>query len=196
MKVSELVRVYLKNKPYTLEALEKGIVNFSALARMIQKDIGIRNYHAIKAALRRYVSELRERDISIEKHAMSILKGSTITIRSGVSVVVTYKDLDLELSSKIKLNDYYIYLTYDSGELRQIQKYSAIKTHENASAIIIHSEEKLERLPGFVAFVASLLAEQNINIIEFISCYTETLLVVSRGDALKSHELLMGITGS
>jgi aspartokinase len=66
-----------------------------------------------------------------------------------------------------------------------------IATHENASAIIIHSGEKLEALPGFVAFVASLLAEQNINIIEFVSCYTETLLIVSRSDALKSHELLL-----
>jgi len=193
MKISEVVRIYLKNKPYTLEALEKGIVNFSALARIIQKDIGIRNYHAIKAALRRYVEELRERDISIEKHAMSILKGSTITIQSGVSVVITRKDIDLERSSKIKLHDYYIYLTYDSAELKQIERYDTIKTHENASAIVIHSEEKLERLPGFVAFIASLLAEQNVNIIEFISCYTETLLVVSRGDALKSHELLMGM---
>ena len=193
MKISELVRVYLKNKPYTLEALEKGIVNFSALARIVQKDTGIKNYHAIKAALRRYVAELRDRDISIEKHAMSILRGSKITIQSGVSVVVTRKDLDLERSSKIKLQDYYIYLTYDSAELKQIGKYDSIKTHENASAIIIHSEEKLERLPGFVAFVASLLAEQNINIIEFISCYTETLLVESRADALKSHGLLMGL---
>ncbi len=194
MKISELVRMHLKNKPYTIEALERGIVNFSALARIIQKELGIKNYHAIKAALRRYVEELREKEVGIEKHAMSILRKSTITIQSGVSVVITYKDLDLERSGKIKLNNYYVYLTYDKAELKQIEKYNTIKTHENASAIVIHSEEKLESLPGFVAFVASLLAEQNINIIEFISCYTETLLIVSRTDALKSHELLVGLT--
>ncbi|MHB1830791.1 MAG: DUF7523 family protein [Candidatus Micrarchaeaceae archaeon] len=194
MKISEAVRVYLKNKPYTLEALEKGIVNFSALARIIQKDTGIGNYHAIKAALRRYVEEIRGKGLGIEKHAQSILKGSTITIQSGVSVVITYKDIDLERSSKIKLNDYFVYLTYDKPELEKIRKYSSIKVHEDASAIIIHSEDRLESSPGFVAFVASLLAEQDINIIEFISCYTETLLVVSRSDALKGHGLLMGIT--
>lgn len=194
MSISDIVRVYLKNKPYTLEALDKDIVNYSALARIIQNDLGIKNYHAIKAALRRYAEELRESDRDIEKHAMSLLKHSKITIQSGVSVVVSTQDVDVETSGKIKLSDYFVYLVYDERELKALKKSKGtIKVQENSSAIIIHSEERLEALPGFVAFIASLLAEQNINIIEFISCYTETLLVVNRSDALKSHELLMGI---
>ncbi len=197
MTISDLVRMYLKNKPYTVEALDRGIVNFSALARIIQKDLKIKNYHAIKAALRRYTEDLREKDISIERHAMSILKYSKVTIQSGVSVVISTADVDVEKSGKIKLSDYYIYLVQDDAELKALKKAKGtIKVQENASAIIIHSEERLESLPGFVAFIASLLAEQNINILEFVSCYTETLMVVSRSDALKGHELLMGITGS
>lgn len=193
MSISDLVRVYLKNKPYTVEALESGIVNFSALARVIQRSVKIKNYHAIKAALRRYAIELRERNMSIEKHATGILRDSTITIQSGVSVIISPDDVDVDKSSKIKLRDYYVYLIYSSEELKKIKKSVDVAVaHENSSAIIIHSGEKLEAIPGFVAFIASLLAEQDINIIEFISCYTETLLVVSRNDALKSHELLMG----
>ncbi len=187
--------MYLKNKPYTLEALEHNIVNYSALARIVQRDLRIKNYHAIKAALRRYAEELKKKDISIERHATSILKQSKITIQSGISVVISTSDLDVEKSGKIKLSDYYVYLVPNDSELRYLRKgKGTIKVQENASAIIIHSEERLEALPGFVAFIASLLAEQNINIIEFISCYTETLLVVSNSDALKSHGLLMGIT--
>ena len=194
MTISDIVRMYLKNKPYTLEALENSIVNYSALARIVQRDLHIKNYHAIKAALRRYAQELKENSISIEKHATSIIKSSKITIESGISVVISTSDLDVEKSGKIKLNDYYIYLVPDPSELKYIKKgRGTIKVQENASAITIHSEERLEALPGFVAFIASLLAEQNINIIEFISCYTDTLLVVSNGDALKSHGLLMGI---
>lgn len=192
MSISDTVRVYLKNKPYTLEALENGIVNYSALARLVQKELRIRNYHAIKAALRRFAQELRENDIGIERHALSILKGSTVTIESGISVVVSRKDIEIDRGSKINIGDYYVYLLEDRPSLRKL-KPSAIKLHENASAVVIHSEERLESLPGFVAFIASLLAEQNINIVEFVSCYTETLLVVSRSDALKSHELLMGM---
>ncbi len=193
MSISDLVRIYLKNKPYTLEALESNIVNFSALARVIQRSIRVNNYHAIKAALRRYSQELREKNMGIEKHAIAMLNESTITIQSGISVIISPDDVDVDKSSKIKLRDYYVYLIYNNDEFRKIKKAADITVvHENCSAIIIHSGEKLEALPGFVAFITSLLAEQNINIIEFISCYTETLLVVSKSDALKSHELLMG----
>lgn len=193
MSISDLVRIYLKNKPYTIEALENGIVNFSALARVIQRQLRIKNYHAIKAALRRYAHELRESNAGIEKHASQMLRDSSVTIQSGISVIISNDDVDVVKGSKIKLKEYYVYLSEDPEEFRKLKKsVDVIKMHENSSAIIIHSNEKLEALPGFVAFIASLLAEQNINIIEFISCYTETLLVVSRSDALKSHELLIG----
>ncbi len=192
MTISDIVRVYLKNKPYTVEALEAGIVNFSALARIVQRDLRIRNYHAIKGALRRYSIELRSRSVGLQRHAMSILKGSTVTIESGINVVISEKDVDLEKGSKLKVGSYYVYLVTDKAELRRVRG-NAIKLRENASAVVIHSEERLESSPGFVAFVASLLAEQRINIIEFVSCYTDTLIVVSKADALKSHELLMGM---
>jgi hypothetical protein len=195
MTIADMVRVYLKNKPYTLEALERSIVNYSALARIIQRDLQVRNYHAIKGALRRYAAELRDKDINIEKHATSILSQSRVTISSGISVVISTSDIDAAKSGKIKLSDYYVYLVSDDTELKRLKKdRGTIKVTSDASAIIIHSEERLEALPGFVAFIASLLAEQNINIIEFVSCYTETLLVVSKSDSLRSHELLMGIT--
>jgi hypothetical protein len=177
-----------------LEALEWNIVNYSALARIIQRDLQIKNYHAIKATLRRHAEELRESNVSIEKHATSILKHSRITIQSGISVVISTSDVDVEKSGKIRISEYYIYLVSDESELKYLKKSrGTIKVREGAAAIIIHSEERLEALPGFVAFIASLLAEQNINIIEFVSCYTETLIVVSKSDSLKSHELLMGI---
>jgi hypothetical protein len=40
--------------------------------------------------------------------------------------------------------------------------------------------------------MTSLLAEYGINIVEVISCYTETMIVVNRSDALVSYELLSG----
>lgn len=178
-----------------LEALEWNIVNYSALARIIQKDLQIKNYHAIKATLRRYAEELRESDLSIEKHATSILKRSRVSMQSGISVVISTSDIDVEKSGKIKISDYYIYLVSDESELKALKKgRGMLKVREDAAAIIIHSEERLEVLPGFVAFIASLLAEQNINIIEFVSCYTETLIVVSKSDSMKSYGLLMGTT--
>ena len=54
MKVSEGVRMYLKGKPYMLEAIDSGVVNYSALARLIQDKIGAKSYGAVKAAVIRH----------------------------------------------------------------------------------------------------------------------------------------------
>jgi len=54
MTIAQDVRGYLRNKPYLLEALEKGIVNLSELSRQIQEELKTDNTSAIKAALRRY----------------------------------------------------------------------------------------------------------------------------------------------
>jgi aspartokinase len=192
MSISDTVRLYLKNKPYVIEALKNGIVNYSSLARIIQRDLHIRQYHAVKAALRRYSIELMDKELGIERHAISILKRSNVTIQSGVKIIIASNELRIDEGSRIKLNDYYIYLVDNDVPVKRLGK-SVIRVHENSSAIVIHSDEKLENVPGFVAFIASILAEQNINILEFVSCYTETLLVVSKSDAIKSHELLLSM---
>jgi aspartokinase len=62
--------------------------------------------------------------------------------------------------------------------------------HEDCTMIVVHSPEELEVTPGVVAFLATLLAEQNVNIIEFISCWTETIMVVDKKDSLKAYEVL------
>ena len=60
MTVAQNVRNHLKNKPYLLEALEKGIVNLSELSRQIQIELKSSDTSAIKAALRRYAEELQK----------------------------------------------------------------------------------------------------------------------------------------
>ena len=60
MTIAQNVRNHLRNKPYLLEALEKGIVNLSELSRQIQKELKTNDTSAIKAALRRYSEELQK----------------------------------------------------------------------------------------------------------------------------------------
>lgn len=197
MSISDTVRLYLKNKPYMVEALQSGIVNYSALARMIQRELRLKQYHAVKAALRRHAVELMEKELGIERHAISILRQSTVTIQGGVMIIISDAELGIQSEGKMRLSNYYMYLLNKKISLKSLGKrlnQHVVKVHEDASAIIIHSEEKLEAIPGFVAFIASILAEQNINILEFVSYYTETLIIVGRGDAIKSHELLLSMT--
>ena len=191
MSTANMVRLYLKNKPYMIEALENGIVNLSALSRIVQRDLRLRDYYAVKAAVRRYYQHLGKVKEGIEERALSVLKGNKITILDGISILISGKDIEIENDAKIKIGRYYLYLV-ESGVLKRskVKSSDLIKKYENCSAIVIHSEENVESVSGVMAFVTSLFAEYNINIIELISCYTENILVIRREDTLKGYELL------
>jgi len=197
MSIANEVRLYLKNKPYILEALEKGIVNLSELSRRVQKELGVKNFHAIKAALRRYSEKIRKEKRRREEKVLAVLKGSRMVMVDGVSVLITSEDMNIENKAKVKLNSYYVYLLYRRKieNLKKKFKNLIIDTHENCSAVIITSGRDIEKVPGVVAYITSLLAEEGINVIEFISCYTETVIIIERKDALKTYEILSNIIG-
>jgi aspartokinase len=187
MSVAQQVRDSLKNKPYVLEALEKRIVNLSELSRQIQRELRSADAVAIKAALRRFSSELQKRKRRREEKVLQVLRRSTITVYEGKSVAITSGPLGTEQKIKVELEGRFVYLV-EKKSLEKLPK--TLKVHENCVMIVIHSPEELEATPGVVAFLTSLLAEQSINIIEFISCWTDTIIVVEKKDALKTYEIL------
>ncbi len=193
MSTANLVRLYLRNKPYLTEALESGIVNLSALSRLIQHDLRVRDYYAVKAAVRRHYQHMEKARQSIEQRALAVLKGNRITLLEGISLLISEKEIDLKNNVKIKLGEYYYYLADSRTVLKKSQKESLLKRHDNCSAIIVHSAENVESVPGVMAFVTSLFAEYNINIIGLISCYTENIFVINRADTMKGYELVSEI---
>lgn len=192
MTVAQDVRNHLKNKPYLLEALEKGIVNLSELSRQIQKELKIEDTSAIKAALRRYSEELQKHRQKREEKVLALLHRSGIIVYDRKSVIITAKELELKTGMKVDLLDKFVYLL-DRSDLPG--RIASLVKHENCTMIVVHSPEELEATPGVVAFLATLLAEQNVNVIEFISCWTETILVVDKKDSLKAYEVLSNLVG-
>jgi hypothetical protein len=187
MTTAQNVRSYLRNKPYLLEALEKGIVNLSELSRQIQAELKTSNTSAVKAALRRFSEELQKHKQKREEKVLQLLRRSGIAVYDRKSVMVTTKEIDTKNGMKVDLLDKHVYLL-DRGDLPE--RINALVKHENCTMIVIHSPEELEATPGVVAFLATLLAEQSVNIIEFISCWTETIMVVEKKDSLKAYEVL------
>jgi aspartokinase len=192
MTIAQNVRSYLRNKPYLLEALEKGIVNLSELSRQIQEELKTNNTTATKAALRRFSEELQKHKQKREEKVLQLLSRSGIAVYDRKSVMITIKELDAKNGMKVDLLGKFVYLL-DRNDLPE--RINAIVKHENCTMIVIHSPEELEATPGVVAFLATLLAEQNVNIIEFISCWTETIIVVEKKDSLKAYEVLSNMVG-
>jgi len=187
MTIAQDVRSYLRNKPYLLEALEKGIVNLSELSRQIQLELKNSNTSAVKAALRRFSAELQRHKQKREEKVLQVLRRSGIAVYDKKSVMITTKEIDTKNGLKVDLLDKHVYLL-DRSDLPE--RINALVKHEDCTMIVVHSPEELEATPGVVAFLATLLAEQNVNIIEFISCWTETIMVVEKKDSLKAYEVL------
>ena len=187
MTIASNVRSYLRNKPYLLEALEKGIVNLSELSRQIQEELKTTNTSAVKAALRRFAEELQRHKQKREEKVLHVLKRSGMAVYDRKSVLITNKEIDVKSALKVDLLNKHVYLL-DRSDLPE--RVTALVKHEDCTMIVVHSPEELEATPGVVAFLATLLAEQNVNIIEFISCWTETIMVVEKKDSLKAYEIL------
>ena len=192
MTVAQNVRNHLRNKPYLLEALEKGIVNLSELSRQIQGELKTDDTSAIKAALRRYSEELQKHKQKREEKVLQLLNRSSIAVYDRKSVIITGKEIGSKTGMKVDLLGKFVYLL-DRSELPE--RITALVKHDNCTMIVIHSPEELEATPGVVAFLATLLAEQNVNIVEFISCWTETIMVVEKKDSLKAYDVLSNLVG-
>jgi aspartokinase len=192
MTTAQIVRSYLKNKPYLLEALEKGIVNLSELARQIQKELKTGNTTATKAALRRFAEELQKHKQKREEKVLQILKRSGIALYDQKAVIITAKEIEAKSGMKVDLLGKFVYLL-DRADLPE--RISTLVKHDNCTMIVINSPEELEATVGVVAFLTALLSEQNVNIVEFISCWTETIIVVEKKDSLKAYEALTNIVG-
>jgi aspartokinase len=192
MTIAQNVRNHLRNKPYLLEALEKGIVNLSELSRQIQEELKIENMSAVKAALRRFSEELQKHKQKREEKVLQVLKRSAMAVYDRKAVVITTKEIDTKTGMKVDLLGKVVYLLDRSDMPERI---TALVKHDNCTMIVMHSPEELEATPGVVAFLTTLLSEQNVNIIEFISCWTETIIVVEKKDSLKAYEVLSNLVG-
>jgi len=192
MTTAQDVRNYLKNKPYYLEALEKGIVNLSELSRQIQAELKTSKTTATKAALRRFAEELQHHKQKREEKVLQLLKRSGIAVYDRKSVIITTKEIASKNGLKVDLPDKFVYLL-DRGDLPE--RINTLVKHDNCTMIVVNSPEELEATVGVVAFLTTLLAEANINIIEFISCWTDTIIVVEKKDSLKTYEALTNLIG-
>ena len=194
-KLSELVWLYVKGRPSLREGLKYGIINHSALARIIldELDLPEGKFDAVKVALIRTSKKLAEKEIGGEEKILDVLRGSSISIQTKVAAVVSRKELDVKAITHAKSGSYITYIIEES-ELGKVRKERRIKLlTENLNLVTIKSKEEIEETPGVIAFILNALAHEGINVVEFISCYTDTILAIKERDTSRTYELLSSI---
>jgi len=190
MPIADRVRTLLKQRPYIMEALEQDIANQSALSNKIASELKLTNIIAIKAAVRRFAYELRKQKKKREEGVLKVLRQSTISIEDGLRVIVSSKAVNFNAKVAVTLDNVFVYLISKSA----ITKSRLLLTHEPCGTVVVTSPPLIEETPGVVSYLTSILAEQGINVIEFVSCYTKTLIVVDRDDISRTYEVLSSVT--
>lgn len=190
--IAQMVRDEIQMRPSILDALNMNIVNYSALARLLKDEIGEGSIEAVKAAIIRIAEEISSDRNLRERAVQSILKESKVRLQDKIGVVISPKRLDITNIISANLTDQYIYIVDQTTMKKPLPK--EVKVNKNLVALILLSPLRVETTPGFVSFITQQLASRNLNIVEFISCSTNTIIILDSQDALIAFSLLQNYT--
>ena len=210
ISVAKAVKDIVLSRPAIKECLILDVTNYSALARVILKELEKKNIKtssgAVKMALIRIGEELKKERAFFERRIKSVVAKTVIELQSDLTVITVEKRAVLnkiEQLSKVMENARFFQLTQGvetftlvlSSEekdkiVRILGKGNIVDLIEEQTAIILISPEEIIETPGFVAFVASALLSGGINITQVISCHKDTIFVLDRRDAPKAYQIL------
>lgn len=206
LSAAEITRKYIDRHPSVKDCISKDLVNYSSLSRLIMKETGIKNEEAVLAASRRYAMKLAKSDS--EGAVISLFEDSRLELKTKICIVVA-KNEWIVLKN---LEDVMKKILADKSTLQMLQSTSAItvisedkhlpsiikaigqdhimKVRENLGEITVKSPARIEDTPGAFAFVMSMLSEQGINLLEAVSCYTDTIFIVERDEMMRAFDIL------
>ena len=207
MNITKLAEKYILNSPSVKNALKKGLINYSSLARQIVKDnnLGKKNFDAVLIACRRYYQKIKL-EASNEEKILEILKKSKLETKNKMMAVVLEKDIympnliSIENSVK-KQNGIFRIIEGASAitlitseeflsEINKLFKNKIIRKNLSLVEVILKSPKEIETTAGVISYVYSLFRENNINIYETLSCWTDTLFLIQEKDFNRVMELL------
>jgi aspartokinase len=204
--VARQVREYIAGHPSITDALKMDIVNYSALARRICKELGIRREEAVLAACRRYpIEKLRGysedaiRRMLQKSRIETRTKVAAITVVQGVDVLQRLGDVVEELLDEnkvcrlLQVSQGTVIIVEDGSVTRVTKKLRPehiISVSRGLVEIAVTSPETIEKTPGLLAFLSGALASRGINIVEEMSCYTDTIFILDRKDMTRAVEVL------
>ncbi len=189
---ANLVRLYLKRRPILFSMVKDGLCNYTSLASKVARAIGAgAKQDAVKAALIRAGHEHAKSGEDFEARVEKILKGSSIEVRSKVAVVRSKSGIGVPVIA-ISNSRSGVMSVVDSSYAPAIRK----KGHHVIDGLVlitVYSPKEIEDTPGSIASMIDALWAEGINILEFISCHTDTLLVLSSSDGARAYDVLSGM---
>jgi len=133
------------------------------------------------------------------RRAGSSTKVATITVVEGVDVLQRLGDVVEELLDEnkecrlIQVSQGTVIIADDDSVSRVTKKLrpeQIISVTKGLVEISVTSPETIEKTAGLLAFLSGALASSGINIVEEMSCYTDTVFILERKDMTRAMEVL------
>lgn len=205
---TELTVEYIKEHPYIRNCLKQGLINYSSLARKIAKDLKIEkktSKEAILVAARRFQEKLKK-ESGQDKKIRLLLSNSEMEIKNKINVFILDKNINLAhvdgihtiirkdagTFSILEGSDNYTIITQEKYSSLVLKKFSAqvLKHHKDLVWINLKSSKDIENVKGVVSYLTSLFAENEVNLVEFLSCWTDTIFLIEEKDLNKAINFL------
>ena len=90
-------------------------------------------------------------------------------------------------------SDNYTIITQEKYSPLILKKFrtKVLKHHKNLVWINLKSSKDIENVRGVVSYLTSLFAENEVNIVEFLSCWTDTIFLIDEKDLNKAINFLI-----
>ncbi len=208
VNVTKLTEDYISEHPYVKDCLKKDLINYSSLTRQICSDLELnlkKNFDAVLIACRRYFRKIKS-EATTEKKIVDILKGSKIEVKNKINSIILEKNivfanlLELEKEAKKFLETFHIIegtasitiITTDdfSKKVKQVFRNKVIKEYPNLVEVILKSPREIVTTAGVISYIYSLLGENDINVVDTLSSWTDTIFLVEEKDLSRVMEFL------
>jgi hypothetical protein len=202
--VTEIVRRTVEQDAALRKDLARGLINIRALSRYIQETEKEEepSVDALISAIRRY--PIKESS-DVQQRIGGLLR--KLTMRNKIADISIWNDPQIpEALGKFASEVDYgrggtfrfvagvesIRVVLDEKKVDEIRRLipakSIRKVVSGLTEIIVSLAEEAEMTPGVVSVLTTELTMQGINMIEFMSCVPELVIVVDEKDGLKAYE--------
>lgn len=194
--------------------LTRGLLNIRALARYIQEEA---RKEGDEVSIESLIGAIRRYDVggrmAARQFTGALLKKLTMRNKIVDLAILNDPEITADLGKFASTIDYGIGETFrlvagveairvviDEKNLEKmksiIPKKNIPKIITGLSEIIVSMSDVADTTPGVVSAVTTELAMNGINMIEFMSCVPELIIVVDERDALRSYEAIEKLTRS
>jgi len=207
---AQIVREYIETHPSIKDCLVDGLINLSALSRKIMEERGVTQMEATLVAARRFETTAPRHN---ERSIRATLAKSRVEVSSRVAIVTLRNDWQLyaklqgfmrrALSEghvpKVLQGSKAITLITDENTAKIVEEElgrgSLVSMDTGLVEISVTSPESIRFTPGIMAFLYSSLSSNGINVVETMSCYTDTIFILEPKDMTRAFEVLTKIIG-